>query len=64
MTGLDPVGTAYTSKDATTFVRAGSLGAQPEALHTDDEGHVYASVEGGLWRSTDGARTFARYPSR
>lgn len=64
VTALDPGGTAYTSKDATSFVRAGSLGAQPEALHTDDEGHVYASVEGGLWRSTDGARTFDRYPSR
>lgn len=64
VTALGPGGTAYTSKDAKTFVEAGSLGAQPEALHADEDGHVYASVGGGLWRSTDGARTFARYPSR
>ncbi|NYG55323.1 F510_1955 family glycosylhydrolase [Nocardioides perillae] len=63
LVGLDPSGIAYASADGSDFDKVGSLGAEPEALQAADDGTVYASASGRLYRSTDGARTFARYPS-
>lgn len=64
LVGIEPSGVVHTSADgADTFEEAGALGAEPEALHAEAEGAVYASAGGRLWRSEDGGRTFARYPS-
>lgn len=64
LVALDPTGSVYTSTDdAATFERVGMLGAEPEALHAGEDGSVYASASGRLWRSEDGGRTFARFPT-
>jgi hypothetical protein len=63
LVGVDPAGIVYTSDDVASFTEVGSLGGDPAALHAADAGTVFASAAGEVWRSVDGGRTFARYPS-
>jgi hypothetical protein len=62
VTGVDPIGTVYSSEDSGTTWRAGrALGERTQAVLAAGRGLVFVATEKGIHRSTDSGTTFEAF---